>query len=254
MFRCLKRSSVEPHAATTISPFRSLFLLDSQFPNVSLAMMNGDPVQLDPPIVGSDRVEQIRQRVAASCGVYDGQIRLMHGEVGELHDGVTMSKALRALTGYADVTLAVVLGPCKARSSEYESYIKRDAIGVLEVDRIKFAFGHRLIYPEEEEYSWSDQIRNTLRYKKESPRPVPATKPTEPFAFPEPQGININMMPFIMGQRESLPAAYQHYWPLIEKCNIPREESGNVGYLTIHESLVKEGESQRRSGLHIESP
>merc|ERR1712196_724748 len=28
----------------------------------------------------------------------------------------------------------------------------------------------------------------------------------------------------------------------------------NVGYLTIQESHVKEGDSQRRSGLHIESP
>merc|ERR1712187_129511 len=27
-----------------------------------------------------------------------------------------------------------------------------------------------------------------------------------------------------------------------------------VGYLTIHESLVKKGQSQRRSGLHVETP
>jgi hypothetical protein len=263
--RCLKRSSTkkdQPDAATIISPFGSLFLFDSQFPNVSLAMMNGDRVELDPPIAGSDRVEQIRQRVAAARGLYDGQIRLMHGEVGELHDGVTMAKALKALSGYSDLTLAVVLGPCRARPSEYESHINRDAIGVLEVDRIKFEFGHRLIYPDEEGYSWHQRIRNALGYEKGRLQPaarlpagpVPAMQPTQPFVFPEPQGININMMPFIMGQRDSVPAEYQHYWPLIEKCNIPREESGKVGYLTIHESLVKEGESQRRSGLHIESP
>ncbi|KAJ3063101.1 hypothetical protein HDU99_004986, partial [Rhizoclosmatium hyalinum] len=31
-------------------------------------------------------------------------------------------------------------------------------------------------------------------------------------------------------------------------------EWGKVGYLTIHESLVQEGATQRRPGLHIESP
>ena len=79
----------------------------------------------------------------------------------------------------------------------------------------------------------------------------------EPFGvadFPEPQGLNINMMPFIMGKKETLPEACQQYWPLIEQCNIGPKEIGKVGYLTVKESLVNAGESQRRAGVHIETP
>lgn len=35
--------------------------------------------------------------------------------------------------------------------------------------------------------------------------------------FPQPIDININMMPFIMGEKDSIPLEYQHYYPLIEK-------------------------------------
>lgn len=73
-------------------------------------------------------------------------------------------------------------------------------------------------------------------------------------AFPEPSDININMMPFVLGDRKSLPDAYQHYWHLIEACDVEYDELGKVGYLTIQESLVQSGSSQRRPGLHIESP
>ena len=33
-----------------------------------------------------------------------------------------------------------------------------------------------------------------------------------------------------------------------------QEEWGKIGYLTIHESFIQEGTTQRRPGLHIESP
>jgi len=70
-------------------------------------------------------------------------------------------------------------------------------------------------------------------------------------AFPSPKNININMMPFIMGRAVSIPPEYRHYQAMIDQCPV---ELGEVGYLTIHESYVKPGESQRRSGLHTESP
>ena len=34
----------------------------------------------------------------------------------------------------------------------------------------------------------------------------------------------------------------------------PEGECGNIGYITVHEGLVREGESQRRPGLHTETP
>eukprot|EP00929_Paragymnodinium_shiwhaense_P073861 TRINITY_DN37743_c0_g1_i2.p1 TRINITY_DN37743_c0_g1~~TRINITY_DN37743_c0_g1_i2.p1 ORF type:complete len:314 (+),score=38.75 TRINITY_DN37743_c0_g1_i2:94-1035(+) len=72
--------------------------------------------------------------------------------------------------------------------------------------------------------------------------------------FPEPSDINVNMLPFRMGDMDSLPADLERYWPLIEACGLESQERGKVGYLTIHESHVKAGTTQRRPGIHIESP
>lgn len=70
--------------------------------------------------------------------------------------------------------------------------------------------------------------------------------------FPKPSGININMMPFVMGQKETLPAAYHAYWPMIEQATSSARQKGAIGYLTIHEGHTKPGHSQRRPGLHTE--
>jgi len=70
--------------------------------------------------------------------------------------------------------------------------------------------------------------------------------------FPESKGININMMPFIMGDLLSIPIEYRHYSDIINSCDLPESEIGKIGYLTITESLVTKGESQRRGGIHTE--
>ncbi len=72
--------------------------------------------------------------------------------------------------------------------------------------------------------------------------------------FPEPSDRNVNMMPFIFGDKESLPDNLQCYFPLIEQCPYMADEVGKVGFITVHESYVVAVESQRRSGLHIEAP
>ena len=75
--------------------------------------------------------------------------------------------------------------------------------------------------------------------------------------FPKPSKININMMPFVMGRdfRETrLPRYLRRYWDQIIKHCIMDSEVGKIGYLTIHESYVDEGTSQRRPGIHTESP
>eukprot|EP00435_Cladocopium_sp_Y103_P052432 s956_g16.t1 len=73
-------------------------------------------------------------------------------------------------------------------------------------------------------------------------------------AFPPSSGIDVNMMPFRMGDKASLPKALQGYWPLIEACRLPQEEIGKVGFLTIQETDVTAGDAQRRPGLHLETP
>jgi len=90
--------------------------------------------------------------------------------------------------------------------------------------------------------------------------------------FPKPSNININMMPFIVGESFKecrLPKYLLPYWKLIKLCidhqfersryhewnrDAYPSDVGKVYYLTIQESMVKAGESQRRPGLHVDSP
>ena len=70
--------------------------------------------------------------------------------------------------------------------------------------------------------------------------------------FPESRGINVNMMPFVLGSIDSLPPELHEYWPLVQACPIRGAELGQVGYITIMESDVAVGETQRRAGLHVD--
>lgn len=72
--------------------------------------------------------------------------------------------------------------------------------------------------------------------------------------WPAPVGrdLNVNMMPFVAGKRETLPPLLQRYWSLIEQCRVSRSQHGKVWYLTVHETHVEAGCTQRRPGLHVE--
>ncbi|KAJ1556281.1 hypothetical protein HK405_003359 [Cladochytrium tenue] len=67
--------------------------------------------------------------------------------------------------------------------------------------------------------------------------------------------FHVNMLPIIMGQHSSLPDKCKRYSDLINQClqHCP-DEVGKVGYLTVQECWVEPGDSQRRPGVHIESP
>ena len=67
--------------------------------------------------------------------------------------------------------------------------------------------------------------------------------------FPEPLDINVNMMPFVVGNPNSLPKYLHGYLPMIEKANF---KEGSVAYITVHESFVKKGTTQRRPGIHTD--
>ncbi|KAJ3018898.1 UNVERIFIED_CONTAM: hypothetical protein HDU68_010928, partial [Siphonaria sp. JEL0065] len=73
--------------------------------------------------------------------------------------------------------------------------------------------------------------------------------------------VDVNMLPFQMTnpanglQSFGIPNKLQRYAPLIAQCLIHSpNEWGKIGYLTVHESWVDAGKSQRRPILHIESP
>lgn len=77
--------------------------------------------------------------------------------------------------------------------------------------------------------------------------------------FPASTGLNVNMMPFVFGDEASLPEELRTYWPMVEVC---REELRNhygddchddeIFFLTVQETEVQEGTSQRRPGLHVD--
>jgi hypothetical protein len=67
--------------------------------------------------------------------------------------------------------------------------------------------------------------------------------------FPTPTDLSVNMMPIIMGDLVSVPDPLRGYLPLINACDF---EPGTTVYLTVQESQVASGASQRRGGIHTE--
>lgn len=60
--------------------------------------------------------------------------------------------------------------------------------------------------------------------------------------FPEYSGLRCLMMPYIQGHSESVPEAYAAYRDVIESVFIER---GDIGFLTIDESIAIEGKPHR---------
>lgn len=60
--------------------------------------------------------------------------------------------------------------------------------------------------------------------------------------FPTPTGVKCTMMPFIQGYSSSLPEYLKPYAQIVDNNYL---EKGEVGFLTIHESFVSSGNSQR---------
>jgi hypothetical protein len=61
-------------------------------------------------------------------------------------------------------------------------------------------------------------------------------------SFPAFAGLKCNMMPFIQGDSKSIPSEYKAYSDIINNIYL---EKGLIGYLTIDESFVEGGKSQR---------
>lgn len=72
-------------------------------------------------------------------------------------------------------------------------------------------------------------------------------QPRGQMVFPEFTGARCYMMPFIQGRADSLPAAYAGYGEVVETFSLPGQE-GQLGLITIDESFVEAGQSQRGYG------
>lgn len=71
--------------------------------------------------------------------------------------------------------------------------------------------------------------------------------------FPEFSGVNCNMLPFILGNKQSLPLEFQQYYSMIEACNIEPEMLGQVCYITVREGFIEKGQTQSTPGMHTEA-
>ena len=98
-----------------------------------------------------------------------------------------------------------------------------------------------------------ERFRKNVIGRNKKDRSQIAFSPCGPIEFPNPIGININMMPFIKGNRKSLP---KELWPydttILSTCPLDQSERGDDMYLIVQEGYVKANDTQRRPGLHIE--
>ena len=108
---------------------------------------------------------------------------------------------------------------------------------------------------EEQNHTFVVGQRSVTRLgRSEADRPEIAFSLVGLVEFPTPTGRNVNMLPFVMGNKYSLPESLRPYYdPLIAMCPVTKDEYGKVVYLTVSEGFVDATKTQRRSGLHIEA-
>ncbi len=70
--------------------------------------------------------------------------------------------------------------------------------------------------------------------------------------WPTATGVNVNMLPFIIDRKQTLPLELQGYWSFIQLCKT-NAARGSVAYLTVQESHVRPDRTQRTPGLHVEA-
>eukprot|EP00746_Dinoflagellata_sp_MGD_P011483 gnl/MRDRNA2_/MRDRNA2_124091_c0_seq1.p1 gnl/MRDRNA2_/MRDRNA2_124091_c0~~gnl/MRDRNA2_/MRDRNA2_124091_c0_seq1.p1 ORF type:complete len:358 (+),score=55.97 gnl/MRDRNA2_/MRDRNA2_124091_c0_seq1:83-1156(+) len=188
---------------------------------LSFLRMNGEAPIPEQTFDVSATVSDVRILVSASLGIPARQVVLLFG-LKRLHDAEFLDKAL---CGLSEAEINVVCSPdyCKYITQYFQRDIPKHRCGRASLNSVALQAFARLGIVD----------------------------------FPPPTGININMMPFTIGQLSSIPREYQQYWNILTRCHgtfQSTEEYGQVGYLTIQESFTPAGESQRRGGLHIEAP
>ena len=85
--------------------------------------------------------------------------------------------------------------------------------------------------------------------------PPPLLVPMGTFENQTSENLYVNMMPLVVGEESTVPWFCKQYMPLISYVfQLSKFSLSQVVYLTIDERPVTAGSSQRRGGLHVESP
>jgi len=197
---------------------------------LEVCLAGGRTIVLEPPVTLSDTVDQLRRRSAQHLDIHPSMLVLLQ-DGAVLLDGNSLDQCADASRS----VITAIIQPCRAKPEEYESYI----LPCKECLQGNPGASRRFFH--------EDLVQSG---------PGRAFMKLHQVKFPEPKEININMMPFIIGKKESIPEEYQSYWPLIEKCPGLIGSRGDrplIGYLTIQEGNVPQGQTQRRAGLHVET-
>jgi len=199
---------------------------------LSFVNIFGDVIDLDPIPDLKDTVDEIQARIAALISIHPERISLFHGEY-ELEGSMQLQEALQLNVGDGgnddssiDGTFVVAIHPCRTRPEHYASFITLYTDEPLSV---------RERQPDWEPYQMEKGFVKCGHVE-----------------FPQPTEIDVNMLPFVIGNKNSLPEELHDYWSMIERCR--GLEKGSICYLTVQESFVEQDESQRRPGLHTETP
>lgn len=215
-------------------------------------------------------------RVDSSAESTEKEVNDLETKTSDLsNDGWNISPHLRILL-LGTISSQSPLRKLRGLSSTIIKIIFNDHIWTDWKNKIIFAppnaIGERWLYFYFDANNLQDVSRNSRKVRQLPERPFPFLRLTEwkaathtdrghqrAIVFPPFTGININMMPFIMGDKSSLPEEYHSYWPILEACDPIGKtgsilDGGKIGYLTIHETDVIPGSSQRRRGMHTESP
>jgi hypothetical protein len=188
-------------------------------------MAGNEMERIEHPV--NETVRDVRCRVAISLGVPPRRIKLLHG-TRDLTDDKYVGSLRQDVKDSAD-----------------------DSEIVLSVVNVAYNYQkHLLHYGRHFDCSGGKGAR-------EVPTTSEGLARLGRVSFPKPTGININMMPFVIGDPASIPKEHRQYSSLLDRCRQERGqdiEYGKIGYLTIQEGIVPMGQSQRRPGLHTEAP
>lgn len=70
--------------------------------------------------------------------------------------------------------------------------------------------------------------------------------------FPDYTGTRVMMMPIVLGDLNSIPDTLGPWKRVLEPMMERVKRGGEIGYLTIDEGEVDEGDTQRRDGIHVD--
>eukprot|EP00449_Zooxanthella_nutricula_P063009 CAMPEP_0198584360 /NCGR_PEP_ID=MMETSP1462-20131121/127922_1 /TAXON_ID=1333877 /ORGANISM="Brandtodinium nutriculum, Strain RCC3387" /LENGTH=191 /DNA_ID=CAMNT_0044315777 /DNA_START=34 /DNA_END=605 /DNA_ORIENTATION=+ len=189
----------------------------------------GGASSVDVKGAATDSVGQLRARIAETLAIPLERLGLVGPGGEELPDGGAVGEVFQDGAHITALRMA-----CNVKLSEYEQYIEFEQT----IDD----------YGGEKMLDWT-----TL-----------ASKRGVHVEFPASTGLNVNMMPFVVGDEASLPEELRHYWPMIMKCcggddafhaefrHDLRPDPEEIYFLTVQETNVQEGTSQRRPGLHVD--